>query len=48
MPPSSFSIVLRWKPVAIELVERRVRQHVAGDLLDRELVERHVGVEARG
>ncbi len=35
----------RLKPVAILLVERRVRQQVAGELLDGELVERQVLVE---
>ena len=45
MPPSSLISVLRWKPVAICCSRRGVRQHVAGDLLDRELVERHVAVE---
>ena len=45
-PPSSLVIALRWKPVAIFCSSaRRARQHVAGDLLDRELVERQVAVE---
>ena len=45
MPPSSLSIVLRWKPVAIRWSSVALGQQVAGELLDGELVERHVGVE---
>ena len=45
VPPSLLVSVLRWKAVATSLVLGRVRQQVAGELLDRELVERLVGVE---
>ena len=31
-------------PRGDHLVRRRVRQEIAGDLLDRELIKRHVGV----
>ena len=30
-----------------QLVQRRIRQHVAGELFDRELIERHPGVDGR-
>ena len=45
MPPSWLSSVLRWNPVAIALCRRGVRQHVAGELLGRELIEGHVEIE---
>ena len=45
VPPSLLVFVLRWKAVAMSLLSRRIGQQVAGDLLDRELVERLVGVE---
>ena len=45
MPPSSLIIEFRRKPVATNLVLRRMRQQVAGDLLDDELVVGHVFVE---
>ena len=44
-PPSLVVMLQRLKPVAIVLVERRFGQQVAGQLLDRELVERQVAVE---
>ena len=45
MPPSWLICVLRLKPVAIFCVDRGVRQQVAGELLDGELIERHVAVQ---
>ena len=45
IPPSVLTIVLRWKPVAMRCLGRRVREQIAGDLLDRELIERQVPVE---
>ena len=45
IPPSWLIGVLRWKPVATFCVERGVRAEVAGELVDGELVERHVAVQ---
>ena len=45
VPASTLVVVQRLKPVAIFCSVGRVRQQVAGELLDRELVERHVGVQ---
>ena len=45
MPPSALPRWLRLKPVAICCSSVGVGQQVAGELLDRELVERHVAVE---
>ena len=45
MPPSVFAAMVAVEAGGDLLVERRVRQQVAGELLDRELVERHVAVE---
>ena len=45
MPPSWLICVLRWNPVAIFWSTLASRPQVAGDLVDRELIERHVAVE---
>ena len=45
MPPSWLISVLRWKPVATFCSSVASGQQVAGQLLDRELVERQVAVE---
>ncbi len=45
MPPSWLISVLRWKPVAIFCSSVALGQQVAGELLDREPVERQVAVE---
>ena len=44
-PPSPLSRWLRLKPVAMCLIGGGVRQQIAGELLDGEVVERHVGVQ---
>ena len=45
MPPSALVAMIAVETRRDLLVERRVRQQVARDLLDRELIERHVAVE---
>ena len=42
IPPSWLISVLRWNPVAIRWAEACAGTEVAGELLDREPVERHV------
>ena len=45
MPPSRLVSVLRWNPVAISCSIVAFGQQIAGQLLDGELVVRHVAVE---